>query len=455
MKHRCTAETEEMAETLGTFIRERRIAAKMTLRRLAAQAGISPSALCKWESDTVQPRIPELDMVLDALGCSDASRRQAYAYINAPRAMARLRQAAPSGQTTPSEKDAPRPDHAAWFPSSGSLLRSLRLRRHLSLEQAAALLSVQPSTISRWEASRSAVSETHLDTYCTVLSAEAEERQALKTLFLDLPRSQAPAPSVEQLEQNLDRLQKDVIGGEIRLMELRFFSLESLLWHLTTDRPAVHRLLAMTYTWHAQWLHWRERLPEAGQIADRTLRLVEEWDRPESYWFRAVYIYAAYLASGMKRSSLLRGTQFVQDWLPAATSPETEAWLRHTVASYAMRAGQKEDALKIAFQASAATARSERLTAIRLASCDNAAILVQAGHHEEALSLLPAECHRNAHHQAFHASIWTAALLGLGEEQEAYTWYQRACKIVRENHLSSSRYTAMYAARLGPPESPD
>lgn len=428
-----------MAESLGTFIRERRIAEKMTLRRLAALAGVSPSALCKWETDSVQPRIPELDTVLDALGCSELSRRQAYSYINAPRAVARLR------KDVPTQED-------AWFPSSGDLLRSLRLRRHLSLEQAAVVLNVQPSTISRWETSRSIVSETHLDAYCRILSVEAEEQQALKTLFLDLPPSQDTSPSLEEMEFQLERLQKDVMAGESRLMELRFLSLEALLWHLTTNRSSVQRLLTITYTWHAQWLHWQERLPEAGQMANRTLRLVEEWDHPESYWSRAVYIYAAYLASSMKRSALLRSTQLIQDWLPAAKSPETEAWLRHTVASYAMRAGQKEDALKISFQANAATARSERLTAIQLASCDSASLLMQMGHFEEALALLPTTCHKNAHHQAFHACIWAATLLGLGEEQEAYFWYQRVCKIVRENKLSPTRYITSYTEQFGLPD---
>src|SRR5690242_626650 len=119
-----------MPETLGGLVREWRTARRMTVRGLAAAAGISPAAVSKWESGAALPRMPELDAVLDALDCSDDQRCEAYSRINAPRAVARLR------ETVPPVHPAPDSD-VGWFPSSGDLLRSLRLRRGLPLERVA------------------------------------------------------------------------------------------------------------------------------------------------------------------------------------------------------------------------------------------------------------------------------------------------------------------------------
>src|SRR5215470_8164069 len=114
----------------------------MSLRGLAKSAGISPGTLSHWETGRVIPRIPELDAALTVLDASPRLRQEAYARINAPRALARLRnESVPATDTTENPT----------LPAAGDLLRALRHRRGFSLEQAAALLKLQPSTLSRWE----------------------------------------------------------------------------------------------------------------------------------------------------------------------------------------------------------------------------------------------------------------------------------------------------------------
>jgi DNA-binding transcriptional regulator YiaG len=91
-----------------------------------------------------------LDAVLDALQAGPGQRRDALALIQAPRAERRLALLASPNQ----EADA--------CPVPGDLLRTLRLRRGLSLRAAAAELGVSPSTLSRWERSETVPSGTHL-----------------------------------------------------------------------------------------------------------------------------------------------------------------------------------------------------------------------------------------------------------------------------------------------------
>ncbi len=433
---------EAKEQGISTLIRDLRSSREMSIRSLGQAAGVSPSAICNWEAGRVEPRIPELEAVLEALQASQQARQEAYARINAPRALAQLR-----SQTTLLE-NAPE-EHPLAFPSSGDLLRALRHRCGWTLEWAAARLGVQPSTISRWERSQMWPSESDLEAYCTLLNVHPEERSALTNLGLCQPSLyERESVSLEALEQQGVCLQQDVIRGETTLMDLRFLSLEALLWQRASRSRSARHLLAQTYVWHAQWLLWRERLPEAGQTAQQALRIVEEEDRPEPYWLRAVYVYAASLAESGKHPAPMRGARFVQDWLWAAHWPVTEAWMCHTIASYALAVGETEEALKMVERAKVAADRSENRAALRHSGCDGAVIMAGAHRSEEALALLSTEDHTNVYHQAYQASVWTSVLLRLGATSEAYQWYLRACEIVRRHDLPSARYTDWFATRF-------
>lgn len=424
-----------MNETLGTLIRETRQAQGLSLRCLANSAGISPAALSNWETGKAQPRIPELKAVLDALRCPEALRLEAFSRIDAPRALAELRKTLPLPPTDPEPED-------IWFPSSGDFLRSLRLRRQLSLEQASALLGVQPSTLSRWETSKTRLPESALNAYCTQMAVNPEERQALTHLFLAEPYSNGESVSLMSLEHQLEKLVGDVIGGSSRLTDLRFLFLEARMWRHAVQNATAWELLAKTYVWHAQWLLWQERLVEAGIMAKRAMRLEEQEAAPRRHWFRAGHIYATYLVDGEKRHNPERSIRFLQDCLPLARWPETQAWMYHNLATYLVRADQPVTALACVQQADVAARRSGNPAALRNANCDTAAILLRTGQCEAAYAALVESrqvvVRHNVYHQIYEAYIWTATLSRLGEASAAKRWQQQAQKIVQTYDLPSS-----------------
>jgi transcriptional regulator with XRE-family HTH domain len=410
---------KHMAERIGELIRNLRTARGMTLRGLAKAAGIAPGTISYWESGKTQPRVPELDVVLDALQCPESLRREAYTLINAPRAVAKLRHTASLASVLGEEE-------LAWLPASGDLLRSLRMRQGLTLEQAAAKLGVQPSTISRWEHSKSLSSENRLIDYCHLLNACTEERNALTNLFLNFPLDGVKSRlSLEELEQRLEQLRQDALHGETAQMELRFLALERQLWPRADRHQAAWHLLARTYVWHAQWLLWQERLSEAGQVAEYALNMFRRERRPQRYWIRAIHVYATYLADGGKRVKPGVAAGYVQDWLPAACWPDMEAWMYHNLATYQMRVGQVADALASVEKAQAAAERSANPIAIRNSGCDSAAILLQVGRPEEAIAWLSTEEQPNIYHRVYEAHIWATALLMLGDKSGAEQWVKK------------------------------
>src|SRR5438094_10047475 len=84
----------DVTEQVGTLLWELRTAGGWTLGKLAQRAGVSKSALSQWESGFRQPRVTELEAVLDALGANAARRALVFARIDAPRALRHLRRTA-------------------------------------------------------------------------------------------------------------------------------------------------------------------------------------------------------------------------------------------------------------------------------------------------------------------------------------------------------------------------
>lgn len=408
-----------MRKTVGELIREARLARKRSIRGLAAAAGISPSTISNWEAEKAQPRIPELDAILDALQASEALRVEAYMRIDAPRALERLRQAA---GLLPYGSEAER----GWFPSSGDLLRSLRLRHRLSLEQAGALLHVQPSTMSRWEASKTRPPESGLDAYCTLLAACPEERQALRTMFLQLPpESENPSFTGDMLEARLEQLQTDVVHGESRLIDLRFLTMETHLSRRSYRHPWARHLLTKTYTWHAQWLQWQDRVMESGPMAQRALCMIPRDAPPHQSWFRAALTYSNYLVHGASASKLDQGMQFLLDWQPAGRQPQVEAWMYHNLALYQMKRGEDREALRLVEKAKIAADRTQSGTAIRNSRYDSAIVLLHTGQIEKARELLYPGEQPNIYHRITEAHVWAATSLAIGDRSGADQWIEQ------------------------------
>jgi transcriptional regulator with XRE-family HTH domain len=422
-----TRETEtQRAEGIGALIQGLRLSRQMSLRGLARAAGISPGTLCHWETGQAAPRIPELDAVLDVLGAPVNVRQEAYARINAPRGLARLRHC-----VRLTEREA---DLEGWLPSSGDLLRALRHRHGLSLEQAAAALRVQPSTLSRWERAITLPSAESLATYCALLGVSAEERAALTNLCLSAQNANGTPLPIEALAAQLEQLQQDTQRGAQTLMDLRFLSLEAQLWPRAAQKLSARQLFAKTRVWRAQWLQWQGRLSEAGPLAQQALRLVEG-ETPQRFWFRAVHIAAHHLSDGGRQPNPTRSIRFLQEWLSAARWPETESWTWHNLANYFRRLGDMDAALLAVAQAQTAAQRSELAAAIRNSSFDSAVVLLEADRIDAALALLTETEQPNVYHRRYEAHAWARTLQAIGETEAAAVWQQRAWETVQARDL--------------------
>ena len=66
----------------------------LSVEKAAMQAGIAPSTLRRWENGVTQPRLPELNALLDALHTSSAEREAVLRFLTLPRSLAAQRELA-------------------------------------------------------------------------------------------------------------------------------------------------------------------------------------------------------------------------------------------------------------------------------------------------------------------------------------------------------------------------
>src|SRR5262249_17615781 len=124
----------------GDYLRQLRQSRRLTLAELSATAGVSVRTLSRWETGAFQPRLAELEAALRALGGDRAQWERALSLVEAPRAIARLREEA-------QKRKADLVGLAGHAPTTGDLLRAMRLRRGRTLEQVAAGLGVAPRSV--------------------------------------------------------------------------------------------------------------------------------------------------------------------------------------------------------------------------------------------------------------------------------------------------------------------
>src|SRR5438270_1432944 len=117
-----------MPVQLSSFLKERRNARQLSLRALAVRSGVGKSTLNGWETGASQPCIPELGRVLEALEVPPEQRQLALSLVDAPRGIRSLRDTLAQGGG---------PGTAIRVPVAGHLLRTMRRRRGLSLDQVA------------------------------------------------------------------------------------------------------------------------------------------------------------------------------------------------------------------------------------------------------------------------------------------------------------------------------
>jgi transcriptional regulator with XRE-family HTH domain len=428
---------ESSAMQLGEYLRQIRRSRRLTLAQLGATAGVSLNTLSRWETGVFQPRLAELEAALRALGVVPAQWERALALMEAPRAVVRLREEA-------QERQADLVDLAGHAPAIGDLLRAMRLRRRMTLEQAAIGLGVTPRSVRRWEGSETVLPEERLDDLCRLLGAMPEERLALSQQRLRLwsPEWERPL-SLEAVQQQCYRLVAQMSQGNTALMDLRLLCLEAQLWPQAARSQAAQRALAHAFTTHAQYLLLTGRSGEVQAYSDRALDLVVGRFAPEHWWFLAAHATGVVLVPHQGALRNRRRVEYLRRWLDCTNHLVWQTGLYRDMAQYASESGHFETALDWIRKAEALAERLYPLS-LHLTKHIHARVLLAAGRANEALLAMPSqEAGISVHQQLYEANQRVEVLQALGDHTEAHDWLNRAYTLCREHSLSTEGTDAL------------
>ena len=427
---------------VGAFLRELRTARRMPVSQLAERASVSRMTLSRWEAGTTQPRLPELEAVLTALGASPPQRTRAFALVAAPRAVRHLRR-------QPEVRQAEEAEGLGPLPAVGDLLRAMRRRQRLTLEQLAAALRVHPTTISYWERSETAIPTDRLEDLCRILQAAPEEQALLSRgpLLLAAP-TRYSGNTLGDLETQLDLVEGEVDRYHCPFGDLRLLVLEARLWPLAARRPALRPLLSRAYGVHAAYLHWKGRYPEAVRYGHQALDLLDRGGQPEAYWFRAVIASLLTVSPAARRRNPRVALDVLEGWLTLAQRPADAAAILGELTLEYRRLQQPELSVRYGRRAlQAALAAAEPGSNLHGAGrwfCAGA--LRSAGRYAEALELCPVEPLDDPIHFVMGSLERGELSLAAGDRSAAERWLRRASERVDESE--ETRYFAGRLARL-------
>ena len=376
----------ESLSTVGQEIRRLRQARGLSLRGLARLAGISASALSRWEAEKRLPNIPELDAVLNALETSEPQKRAVLRLINAPRAVQRLR--AFGG-------DAP-----SYLGGGGDLLWAMRQRNGWTQAQTAQAAGVTQAQIARWESGDVWPDAAHLHRVCWCLNAGAKEIAALT----GIERGEALSGVLPNAAQKWD--EEAWRNFVVRLLfypppdatvELTLIATEQHLLrraYTAAYSGFAPRLLAHVYAIHARHYMYRGQNRQAAFWGERGIAQMQTLTasglRPdgEAFWFGSVLASASYAGQNKRPSGLHQAVRVLQKWLPALDARDSHfSWGHISLARHLNNMGRTKEAVAIA---NSVCQKAEHEAPIEsfLRRRDFAGILLDAGQPVRALRVL-------------------------------------------------------------------
>jgi transcriptional regulator with XRE-family HTH domain len=405
---------------IGAFLRSIRTSRRLSLTALAAEAGVAKSTLSRWEAGSCVPRLPELEAVLRALAVTPETRRRALELIAAPRAVRRLRE-----ETGLLGREWG--DEAIAAPTGGDLLRAMRHRSRLTVDQVAARLGVQSSTVSRWERSQTAPRDSRLQQVLHVLQARPEEREALTDrIGLLLPSEERRVVSLDGLSHRLQVLVDRVSQGDRALLDLHFLTWEAQALPLARRSRAGHELLSDAYGHRAEWLMWAGQPAQATRYARRAQTLLRMSSGAPRLPLRAVQVEARVAADGPRPAAPTRAVELLRAWLPMASTAAQRCTLYRDMAQSAAWAGEFDASWRWIARALEAARESEDAHWLRLTRFAYSEILLASGEPERAVRYLPEDTSPVAARQVIDPLTWAGALLALGDRRGARVWIDRA-----------------------------
>jgi len=204
---------------------------------------VGRSTISRWEQGQCLPSIPELDAVLAVLRTPASERAVLLELLPAPRSRRVL--------------------HTSLF--AGDVLRALRYRAGLSLDQTSARMQVSKSVVSRWESGERTPSQDVLTRLGAILQASEVETAALTQGLSSIPNEN------RSIEERLVNLRQAVREGVPEPLDLEFISLEYRARQESHVSPAATEMASHVRTLYIEWLGWWYRDREAAMWADRQL----------------------------------------------------------------------------------------------------------------------------------------------------------------------------------------
>jgi transcriptional regulator with XRE-family HTH domain len=326
-------------------------------------------------------------------------------------------------------------------PVGGDLLRAMRWRAGLATAQVAERLGVRPSTVGRWERSEMLPPVERWELLFAVLKARPEERSAfLEGGWLLAPANDRGPVSLDELQQWHKELDREVMGGNRALMELRFLTWEARLWPWVQRSEAAWEELGHGYSRFSQWLFWDGRDAEAVRYANRSLAVAMRDGRPRHGWLGPVHVHCMLLARAPGPGAA-RAMARLREWLPMARTPWEQALLYRDLATCAVGLGRPEAAIPYSAQACDAAERSGDANEIRMSRLTHGEVLYAADRFREAVRFLPQDRSPTPVRRCYEASAWAQVMLALGDYAAALFWLDELAVTVREHQLDSHQST--------------
>ena len=429
-----------MDQQLGEQLRGWRTERGLSLGSLASRAGVAKGTLSGWERGLHQPRLPELEAVLAALGVPTSQWRDLLSLIDAPRADRALALTLADAEELAylESDDRPVPGH---------LLKALRRRRGLRLDQVAHEIGVNAASVSRWERSESTPSTERLLRLLAVLEARPEECKALlsnRRLLKPSPRQHAP--TLESLEQRLTEWSSRITFGDRALMELEFLAWEAEIWPLAVHSKAARERLGVAWAFQAEWLTWDGRMREARSYAHRAIQLLQVQEEP-TWWCMgglrcAVGVWAKVIARDRSPGTSAAAVAWLRRWLPLAPGTEWETDLCRHLAEHAWWAQQPKAAVHFADRSCSLAERLEDQGLFHWTRSGKADLLLRLGWSQEARALLHPPLSGNPPHgRLLDILRWASVLRAVGDPTAAH-WLSEAYALIDQSGYAPYRATA-------------
>ena len=405
------------------YFRELRKKYGFTQTRLAEKSGISARTIIYWEASEREPRLVELETVLDVLNATKAEHRECLQRLQTPRSIRALQEIAQENS----------PAEIGLLPHQGDLLKTLRVRRGWDASTLANEMGVHLTTIMRWESQTIFPNADDLLRMCKLLHSPAAETEMLLKRQLISPPVFPADFSPDFWQERIRAFEKETNNRDNALIDLHALTLRRELWPLAAKKPEVQKFLAELNAHYAQWLLLHSRKAEASRFALSTLNIMSKQFAPEAFCAKALHCLAVTAIEKPVRTPE-QGYRVLKQWASYFTQAELQIPIYAFMAETASQAGRHETAEQWMAKTTAAADRTNTLADAQQVDRMRARIYTRIGRVEEALQLLPPIPKDDLVERLILTCLWTNGLRKAGEKNAAATHLSQLYSDIATHH---------------------